>query len=145
MRSYLIIATLLALVLLSACTMGKKNWPRAEESEDAFSLKVLSAERKDKCLMLQLNVVGAVDRLYRASIQYEEVGGENGGCIDCPFVPREALHLTRNNQDFILDGNTLSLGMCSLEPGVEYRFRVAGKSELPGTPLVFTKVYVAEP
>ena len=144
MRFYLILITLLALAL-SACTMGKKNWPRAEESEDAFELKVLSAERKDKCLMLQLNITGAVDRLYRASIQYEEVGGENGGCIDCPFVPRNAQHLTRNNQDFILDGNTLSLGMCALEPGVEYRFRVAVKSELPGTPLVFTKVYVAEP
>jgi len=145
MRSYLILIALLSLMLISACTMGKKNWPRAEESEDAFGFQMLSAEREEKCLMLQLNVSGAVDRLYRASIQYEEVGGENGGCIDCPFVPRNAEHLTRNNQDFILDGNTLSLSMCSLEPGVEYRFRVAGKSELPGTPLVFTKVFVAEP
>lgn len=145
MRSYIILTTLLGLTLLTACTMGKKNWPRAEESEDAFELQVLSAERTDNCLMLQLDVSGAVDRLYRASIQYEEVGGESGGCIDCPFVPRDARHLTRNNQDFILDGNTLSLSICSLEPGQEYRFRVAGKSELPGTPLVFTKVYVAEP
>lgn len=145
MRLYLSIAALLLLLMLAACNMGKKNWPHAVESEDAFSLEVLSAERKNNCLLLQIGVTGALGRLYRASIQYEEVGGYNGGCKDCPFVPRSALHVTRNNPDFELEEGTLSLSMCSLNPDSEYRFRVAGKNELPGVPLVFTDVFVTGP
>lgn len=145
MRLQYVITTLTLLVLLAGCTMGKKNWPEVIASEDAFTLEILTAERKDNCLLLQLGVSGAVNRLYRASIQYEQVGGDDGGCIDCPFVPREALHVTRNQKEFILNGNTLELSLCSLSPGTEYRFRVAGKSELPTTPLVFTDVYVTGP
>jgi len=144
MRSYFIIVALVFL-LLAGCTMGKKNWPEAVTSEDSFALEIMSAERKDNCLLLQVNVTGAVDRLYRATIQYEQVGGEDGGCIDCPFVPRNALHITRNQNNFVLNGNSLSMSICALEPGVEYRFRVAGKSELPATPLVFTNVFVTGP
>lgn len=145
MRLKYCISLLLLLLFVSGCALGKKGWPEAEESQDAFSIKVISAERKDKCLMLVLNVTGAAEKLYRASIQYEQVGTVDGGCIECPFVPRSAYHITRELSDFVLENNTLTLSMCGLESGMEYRFRVAGKNELPAMPLVFTKVYVASP
>lgn len=127
------------------CALGKKEWPSPKESEDRFGLEMLAAERTDNCLLLKIAVTGAADRLYRASIQYETVGGAGGGCDGCPFVPRDAVHFTRDQQDFVLNGNTLTLSLCSLEPGTEYRFRVAGKSELSASPLVYTNVYVTTP
>ncbi|WP_242012253.1 hypothetical protein [Pseudodesulfovibrio cashew] len=145
MRIRYFVFSLLALLLVSGCALGKKEWPAARESDDAFELEVIAAQRKDQCLTLQVGVRGAVNRLYRVSIQLERVGGEGGGCPGCPFVPREAVHITRDQQEFSLKGNFLDLSLCTLEPGVPYRFRVAGKSELPTAPLVYTDVFVADP
>lgn len=147
MRPFAFICTLLAIaqLTLSGCALGKKEWPEAQESDDRFALEFLAGERNDNCLILDVAVSGAAHRLYRASIQYESVGGEDGGCEGCPFVPRDAVHFTRNQNNFALNGNDLTLSMCTLEPGVEYRFRVAGKSELPTSPLVYTDVFVTTP
>lgn len=145
MRHFNILLLIVALVITAGCTLGKKGWPEAVDSEDAFALEVLMAERKDNCLSIKLGVTGASERLYRASIQFENVDGPEGGCINCPFVPRSAKHVTRDSSEFILSGDTLNLSLCGLESGVEYRFRVAGKNELPSTPLVFTSVYVTGP
>ena len=137
---------LLAQFVLFGCTLGKKEWPSAQQSEDTFSLELIKGERTDNCLLLEVAVSGAVERLYRASIQYEIVGGgEGGGCEGCPFVPRDAVHFTRNQREFALQGNNLTLSLCTFEPGTQYRFRVAGKSELPTSPLVYTDVYVTTP
>lgn len=146
MRSALIVITLLIPIqfILFGCALGKKEWPSAQKSEDAFKLELIIGDRQENCLLLELEVLGAVDRLHRASIQYEKVG-ENDGCIGCPFVPREAVHFTRNSNDFRLNNNMLSLSLCSLDPNSEYRFRVVGKSELPNSPLVYTDVYVTTP
>jgi len=139
-------AAIVALVLafaLVGCALGKKEWPQAQASEDMFTLQVLAAKRTDTCLLLTLQVDGAVNRLYRASIQYEAVGGGDGqGCDGCPFVPRDAEHFTRDQAAFDLKGNILKLSLCTLEPGTQYRFRVAGKSELAATPLTYTDVFV---
>lgn len=147
MRSKLTtIALLLALSLLFGCAMGKKEWPKSQESEDSFTLELIEGVRQDNCLILEISVKGAAHRLWRASVQFEAVGGDNGeGCAGCPFVPRDAVHFTRNQKGFALEGNNLQLSICNLEPGKEYRFRVAGKSELPTSPLVYTDVYVASP
>jgi len=145
MRHFNILLLTVALMITMGCTLGKKGWPEAVDSEDGFALEVLMAERKDNCLSIKLGVTGASERLYRASIQFEKVDGPEGGCINCPFVPRSAKHVTRDSSEFILSGDTLNLSLCGLESGVEYRFRVAGKNELPSTPLVFTSVYVTGP
>ncbi len=126
--------------------MGKKEWPSAQESEDSFSLELIQGVRQDKCLLLDISIKGAANRLWRASIQYELVGGDDGeGCTGCPFVPRDAVHFTRNQKGFALEGNNLKLSICNLEQGKEYRFRVAGKSELQTSALVYTDVFVASP
>lgn len=147
MRKTVIFSVLLTLVVagLFGCALGKKEWPEAQESEDRFLIKLLAGDRQNECLTLDVAVTGATHRLYRATIQYEIAGGLGGGCEGCPFVPREAVHFTRNSEDFVMNGNKLTLSMCSLEPGNEYRFRVAGKSELPTSPLVYTDVYVTTP
>jgi hypothetical protein len=138
-----IFVLLLACQLLVGCTLGKKEWPQVQESEDTFTLSVMAAKRTDTCLLLTIGVSGAVSRLYRASIEHETVGdGEGQGCVGCPFVPREAAHFTRNQAAFDLQGNVLKLSLCNLEPGTLYRFRVAGKSELPSMPLTYTEIYV---
>ncbi|MGL1862354.1 MAG: fibronectin type III domain-containing protein [Pseudodesulfovibrio sp.] len=136
---------LFAQFALFGCALGKKEWPSAQESQDSFDLELIIGERNENCLVLEIAVAGAVDRLYRASIQYEIVGGDSGGCDGCPFVPRDAVHFTRNQKEFLMNGNNLTLSLCDLEPGTEYRFRVAGKSELPTTPLVYTDVFVTTP
>lgn len=131
---------------LFGCALGREKWPSAVRSEDDFALSVAKAARQDGCLSVQVMVQGATNRLWRASLLYEPIGsGDGQGCEGCPFVPREASHFTRGQEGFNLDGNVLNLGMCGLEPGVEYRFRVSGKSELPSMPLRYTDVYVAEP
>ena len=145
------IITICALLLcaqftLFGCALGKKEWPSSQDSEDTFGLELVVGDRQDNCLLLEVAISGAAERLYRASIQYEIVGGDNGGgCEGCPFVPRDAVHFTRDQKDFALNGNNLTLSLCTLEPGTEYRFRVAGKSELPTSPLVYTDVYVTTP
>jgi hypothetical protein len=139
------LAALLLLVqaVLSGCALGKKEWPQPQQSEDTFTLEIMAAERTDTCLLLTIAVGGAAHRLYRASIQYEIVGGGDGeGCAGCPFVPRDAVHFTRNQGAFDLVGNTLKLSLCTLEPDKEYRFRVAGKNDLPALPLTYTDVFV---
>jgi len=126
--------------------MGKKEWPEPQESQDSFSLELLVGDKQDNCLLLEIAITGAVERLYRASIQYEFVGDvEGAGCDGCPFVPRDAVHFTRNQKGFALNGNNLTLSLCGLDSGKNYRFRVAGKSELPTSPLVYTDVYVTTP
>lgn len=148
MRSLSAICALLLLAqfALSGCALGKKEWPAAQKSEDSFTLELIKGERKDNCLLLEVAVSGAANRLYRASIQYEILGGSDGeGCDGCPFVPRDAVHFTRNQNDFALNGNNLTLSLCTLETGKEYRFRVAGKSELPTSPIVYTDVFVTIP
>ena len=143
MRLSYALSFLLIALLASGCALGKKEWPNPQQSEDAFTLEVLAAERTDDCLVLKLAVTGAVERLYRASIEYEVVGdGDGEGCQGCPFVPRGAKHIARNSSEFDLKGNTLSISLCGLDPQKTYRFRVAGKSELPTNPLVYTGVYV---
>lgn len=148
MRPFAAICVLLLLLqfALFGCALGKKEWPAAQESDDSFTMELMVGDRQDNCLLLEVAVNGAVNRLYRASIQYEIVGDiEGSGCEGCPFVPRDAVHFTRNQKDFVLNGHTLTLSLCNLDPGKEYRFRVAGKSELPTSPLVYTDVYVTTP
>lgn len=148
MRPQLTIIALLFFIQLTllGCAMGKKEWPKAQKSEDSFSLELIEGTRQDNCLFLEIAVRGAANRLWRASVQFEAVGGDDGdGCTGCPFVPRDAIHFTRNQKGFLLEGNNLKLSICNLESGKEYRFRVSGKSELPTTPLVYTDVFVASP
>ena len=147
MRPLTTIFTILILTqfALFGCALGKKEWPAARESEDTFKLELLAADVQNDCLLIEVAVIGAADKLYRASIQHESVGDEGGGCIGCPFVPRDAKHFTRNQKEFVLSGNKLSLSLCGLESDKEYRFRVAGKSELPTSPIVYTDVYVTTP
>jgi len=144
MRWTITLPLLLAVLLVCGCALGKKEWPVAQESEDQFGLEVATAERRDGCILLDVMVSGAVERLYRASIEYETVGDELGGCPGCPFVPRHAKHITRDSGEFKLDGRRLSISLCGLDPTKTYRFRVAGKSELPAAPLVYTDVYITE-
>ncbi len=143
------VSTIIALLLLVqftllGCALGKKEWPSAVKEEDTFGLELVIGDRQESCLLLELEVTGAAHRLFRASVQYEFIG-DDGGCIGCPFVPRNAAHYTRNSNDFKINGNMLSLSLCGLDPDKEYRFRIAGKSELPNSPLVFTDVYVTTP
>jgi hypothetical protein len=131
---------------LLGCALGKKEWPSAQESEDSFSLELINGVRQDNCLFLEISVKGATHRLWRASIQFEVVGGADGdGCTGCPFVPRDAVHFTRDQKGFVFEGNNLKLSICNLEKDKEYRFRVSGKSELPTSPIVYTNVFVASP
>lgn len=143
MRLSFALSFLMIALLASGCALGKKEWPNPQQSEDAFTLEVLAAERTEDCLLLKLAVSGAVERLYRASIEYEVVGDEEGeGCQGCPFVPRGAKHIARSSSEFDLKGHTLTINLCGLNPQKIYRFRVAGKSELPESPLVYTDIYV---
>lgn len=143
MRTSSVLSFLLITLLASGCALGKKEWPNPQQSEDAFALEVLAAERTEDCLLLKLAVTGAVERLYRASIEYEVVGdGEGEGCQGCPFVPRAAKHIVRTSSEFDLKGNTLTINLCGLDPQKIYRFRIVGKSELPANPLVYTETYV---
>jgi len=148
MRKQIVHATLLifVFVVLSGCALGRKEWPTSVKSEDTFSLKLMDGVRQDGCLMLQIAVTGSPNRLWRASVQYEAVGTEEGqGCEGCPFVPRNAVHFTRDQKGFDLTGNTLRLSICGLEPGIDYRFRVAGKSELSTMAIEYTDVFEALP
>ncbi|WP_272699770.1 hypothetical protein [Desulfovibrio sp. Fe33] len=148
MRKFVVITALLlfGLTSLSSCAMGRKQWPQAARSEDRFTLRLIEGVRQDECLVLEVDVRGATNRLWRASVLYEAVGdGAGQGCAGCPFVPRNARHFTRGQEGFDLDGNVLKLSICGLEPGVEYRFRVSGKSELPTMALEYTDVFQAEP
>lgn len=149
MRKRIIIISLLfavGLALLSGCALGRKDWPSATESEDRFSLRVVEGVRQDNCLLLTVTVKGASNRLLRASILYESVGdGEGQGCSGCPFVPREAVHFTRGQDGFDLQNGILSLSLCGLNPGVEYRFRVSGKNELPSMPMTYSEVWTSAP
>lgn len=146
MRKFLTAALLLLCLALAACALGKKEWPVPQKSEDRFSLKLLNGVREDNCLLLDVAVSGAASRLWRVAIQYEAVGtGEGQGCSGCPFVPREVKEFTRERQEFNLQGSVLKLSLCGLEPGVEYRFRVVGTSELPAMPLESTDVYESLP
>jgi len=134
------------LVALAGCALGKKEWPAAQKSEDAFNLELTLADRQARCLMVNVAVSGAIERLYSASIQYEVVGdGEGEGCIGCPFIPRDAVHFTRHEKGFYLQGNKLKLSFCGFDPEKEYRFRIAGKSELSTAPLVYTDIFIATP
>lgn len=142
----IIILLLFGLAVMSGCALGRKEWPTAQASEDTFTLSLMEGVRQDNCLVLQVAVKGAAQRLWRASVLYEAVGsGEGQGCSGCPFVPREAVHFTRDQKGFGMQGSILKLSICGLEPGTEYRFRVSGKSELPTMPLQYTDVYVAAP
>lgn len=133
---------LVVAVFFTGCALGKKEWPSAVKSEDRFNLVILSAARTDECLSVTVAVSGAAHRLYRASILYEQVGGPGGGCEECPFVPRKSKHVVRGQSEFSLQNNTLELGLCNLSPEHNYRFRIAGKSELSTSPIVYTEVYV---
>ena len=148
MRPTITIFALLLFIqaVLMGCALGKKEWPSAQESEDSFELELIQGDRQDNCLLLVVAVKGAAHRLWRASIQFETVGGNDGdGCTGCPFAPRDAIHFTRDQKGFVLEGKNLKLSICNLEPDKEYRFRVAGKSELSTAPLDYTDVFVTSP
>lgn len=132
------------LTMLFGCTVGRKEWPTAQENQDRFTLRLLSAEVNNTCLFLEVGVDGVAERLYSASIQYETVG-EDGGCIGCPFIPRAAKHVPRNQLNFDTTSKTISLNLCGLDPNKEYRFRVTGKSDVSNAPIVYTDVYVTTP
>ncbi len=143
MRFTTALSLLLITLLTFGCALGKKEWPNPQASEDAFALELVVAERQEDCLLLEIVVTGAVERLYRASIEYEVVGdGDGDGCEGCPFVPRFAKHIARDHSEFNLKANHLKLSLCGLDPQKTYRFRVTGKSELPTNPLVRTDVFI---
>jgi hypothetical protein len=129
-------------LLLSASAHGKKEWPEPQNIQESFTMQILCADRTDNCLSLQIVINGAVEKLYRASIQFEPIGDDDGGCESCPFVPRDAEHYLRSEPNFILNDNVLTLKFCSLNPLKNYRFRVAGESELSIIPIVYTNTYV---
>lgn len=147
MRKPFFATALLLLVLpFTGCALGHKEWPTAQKSEDTFSLKLMDGVRQDNCLLLDIAVGGATERLWRVAIQYEAIGTEEGqGCSGCPFVPRAVKEFTRESSEFNLHGSILKLSLCGLEPGVEYRFRVVGTNELPAMSLVSTDVYESMP
>lgn len=90
------------LVALAGCALGKKEWPAAQKSEDAFNLELTLADRQARCLMVNVAVSGAIERLYSASIQYEVVGdGEGEGCIGCPSFRVMPFILPVMKKDFI--------------------------------------------
>jgi len=148
MRNLFVVVTLILCVQanLCGCALGRKDWPSPQKGEDRFSLKLMDGIRQDECIMMNIAVKGASDNLWRATVQYEAVGTDEGqGCAGCPFVPRDVIHFTRESSGFVMQNNVLRLNLCGLNPGVEYRFRVVGKSELPSMPLENTDVYVAAP
>ena len=67
------------------------------------------------------------------------------GVPDVPSCRGRSRSFTRERSEFNLHGSILKLSLCGLEPGVEYRFRVVGTSELPAMPLVSTDVYESLP
>lgn len=145
-RQHVITILLMALLLLSGCTLGMKDWPRPVDKQDTFSLSLAKGERKDKCLVLSLKVRGAVDKLSHVTIQYEMVGDAPGsGCPGCPFMPREAIRISPGDANYNLNGDVLDLTMCELEAGREYRFRIIGVNALTSLPPVATDVFVATP
>ncbi len=106
------ILLLFTLTVVMGCALGRKEWPKASESEDTFKLVLLEGVRQDNCLLLDITVNGAAHRLWRASIQYEAVGDLEGqGCFGCPFVPRDAVHFTRDQKGFVMQGINLKLSI----------------------------------
>lgn len=141
----LVILTLFA-ALLAGCALGNKAWPNPVKEQDRFSILVVSGERSGPCLTIVVRVVGAMHRFSEAGVQLEPVGSLEGqGCNGCPFMPRSAEFIKRGDQNFQISGDTVTLSICTLDEGVEYRFRVIGKNELNDMGSTFTNVYVAEP
>lgn len=134
-------------LLMGGCALGHKEWPAPEEQEDTFSLSLLSGERRNgTCLFLELKVVGARERLTRVTLQLEPVGdGPGQGCALCPFMPRQAIRISRGEAEFSMNGDILTVSHCELEPETEYRFRVVGANEISSLGYVYTDIYVATP
>lgn len=132
----------MALLLISGCAIGKKEWPSAVPKEDRFSLHVEQGMFEGDCLLLSIRVSGAVNRLWAVNVQYESVGLDEGdGCEGCPFMPRTAEYFARGQKGFDLNGNVLSVSVCGLNPDKQYRFRIAGENELSGMDLEYTEVF----
>ncbi|KAB1443816.1 hypothetical protein [Pseudodesulfovibrio senegalensis] len=140
------IAFICCLFLVSGCALGKKEWPSADKGEDTFTLSVINGQRSEGCLVVNVQVKGAVDRLAYVNVQFEPVGNEPGqGCPDCPFMPRRTMRFSRGDPGFDLEGNRLRISYCGLKPAMEYRFRIIGVNDLNTTAYTYTDIFVASP
>lgn len=133
-------------VFVAGCAIGHKEWPTPAKGEDVFSLKLVNGQRGDDCLYVELRVSGAVDQLAYVNLQLEPVGdGPGMGCAECPFMPRSAVRISREDAGFELDGSVLKVSHCGLELGIEYRFRIVGVNKLTSLAYVYTDIYTATP
>jgi len=134
------------LLLVAGCALGKKEWPRADKGEDSFRLSVIDGQRSDGCLVVNIKVNGAVERLAYVNVQFEPVGNEPGqGCPDCPFMPRRAVRFSPGDPGFSLSDDRLRISYCGLKPAMEYRFRIVGVNDLDSAAYTYTDIFVASP
>lgn len=131
-------------MVCSACTLGYKAWPEPVEKEDTFSWRLVTAERKDGCLIIEGRLQGAYQRLDFVTVQLEPLV-PGAGCVECPFTPRKILDMRRGDQGYSEIGPYVRLTVCGLERDLTYKFRIVGHNSLRSIPERKSGVLIAEP
>lgn len=134
----------LVCILLTACTLGYKDWPQPQNAEDRFSWRLVTAERQGACLVIEGRLSGAYQYLSYVTVQLEALG-DGAGCVECPFNPSMLRDLARGDSGYEEIGPYVRLVVCDLDPNREYKFRIVGHSSLRSLRPVRSEVMISEP
>ncbi|MDD4730541.1 MAG: hypothetical protein PHX58_01265 [Desulfovibrio sp.] len=130
-------------LLISACTLGYKAWPAPEEKEDAFAWRLVTAQRKDGCLIIEGRLQGNYENLDFVTVQLEAMPTD--GCVECPFAPQRLVDMHRGDAGYDEIGPYVRLTLCDLEPDLMYKFRIVGHNALRSLQPQRSGVLIAEP
>ncbi|MFW6323587.1 MAG: hypothetical protein ACOC0U_00855 [Desulfovibrionales bacterium] len=128
--------------LLAGC--GVKKWPEPQASEERFSLREVSADRRNACVRITGLVTGNFENLGRVEVLLEKVDPDLGDCPECPFSPTRTVVLQKNDPDLILDKPLIRARICELEPKSAFRLRLVATNTFPVLDLVESEILFLE-
>lgn len=141
------IAPLLLLVVAASVSgCGFKAWPEPQKPEDKFYWMQAEAERSMDCMVVKAQLSGAYQNLDHVRLYLQRLGdGEGEGCPGCPFRADQVLVFRGEDQELTLHGPFVTVGICGLEIGRAYKWRLEGRNVYNSMAPVRTEVDIVNP
>jgi hypothetical protein len=139
-------ALLLAALLLSLLSCGKRDWPAPVLSEDRYRLRTMRVTRAQNCMVVDIELAGAWQNLDSFRVLMEPVGTEPGdGCAQCPFAPRISRLYELSSPEVRRDMNRVIITSCGIDPRKTYRVQVVGSNVYSTLQLVMSDIRIVPP
>lgn len=138
-------AVVLATLMLGLAACGKRDWPEPRLSEDRYRIRTVNVTRAQGCIVVDMELAGAWQNLENLRLLVEPIGGQDGGCADCPFQPTVSRFFGPGASEVKRSMNRLVITSCGFDAARTYRVQVVGSNIYPQLSLVMSDVKTVAP